>query len=110
LPSNGKKYQGEPLHPCNCINLFMVPRGDWRLNSKDSARGSEMTVDTDEFLKSLKSLQVSRCGCSAKNRDSDYPHESLPQIPDDALLVPARDRPEPAAPGATAFSTRGPCP
>jgi PhnB protein len=25
-------------------------------------------------------------------------HESLPQIPDDAPLVPARDRPEPAAP------------
>jgi hypothetical protein len=48
LPSNGKKYQGEPLHPCNCINLFMVPRGDWRVNSKDSAR-AEMNVDTDEI-------------------------------------------------------------
>ena len=56
MPSNGKKYQGEPLHPCNCINLVMVPRGDWRLNSKDSARGSEMNVDTDEFLNELQTL------------------------------------------------------
>ena len=62
--------------------------------------GSEMNVDTDEFLKSLKSLQVSPCECSAKNPDpaTQPAHESLPQIPDDALLVPARDRPEPAAP------------
>jgi hypothetical protein len=28
-------------------------------------------------------------------RTTQPAHESLPQIPDDALLVPARDRPEP---------------
>jgi hypothetical protein len=40
-----------------------------------------MNVDTDEFLKSLKSLQVSRCECSAKNPDSDYPNQHTKACP-----------------------------
>ena len=38
-------------------------------------------MDTDEFLKSLKSLQVSRCECSAKNPDSDYPNQHTKACP-----------------------------
>jgi hypothetical protein len=41
-----------------------------------------MNVGTDEFLKSLKSLQVSRCECSAKNPDSDYPTSTRKPAPD----------------------------
>jgi hypothetical protein len=40
-----------------------------------------MNVDTDEFLKSLKSLQVSPCECSAKNPDSDYPNQHTKACP-----------------------------
>jgi hypothetical protein len=40
-----------------------------------------MKVDTDEFLKSLKSLQVSPCECSAKNPDSDYPNQHTKACP-----------------------------
>jgi hypothetical protein len=55
------------------INFNPHPRA-WHIVSDDiTYAGSEMNVDTDEFLKSLKSLQVSRCGCSAKNPDPDYP-------------------------------------
>jgi hypothetical protein len=95
LPSNGKKYQGEPLHPCNCINLFMVPRGDWRVNSKDSAR-AEMNVDTDEIpeiAEVASGLSVRVLGEEPGLGQPNQPRDSLPQIPDDALLVPARDRP-----------------
>jgi hypothetical protein len=40
-----------------------------------------MKVDTDEFLKSLKSLQASPCECSAKNPDSDYPNQHTKASP-----------------------------
>src|SRR5450759_710627 len=43
--------------------------------------GSEMNVVTDEILKSLKSLQVSPCECSAKNPDSDYPNQHTKACP-----------------------------
>ena len=55
------------------IDFNPHPRA-WHVVSDDIIyAGSEMNVDTDEFLKSLKSLQVSPCDCSAKNPDSDYP-------------------------------------
>jgi hypothetical protein len=41
-----------------------------------------MNVDTDEFLKSLKSLQVFPCECSAKNPDPDYPTSTRKPAPD----------------------------
>jgi hypothetical protein len=43
--------------------------------------GSEMNVDTDEFLKSLKSLQVSPCECSAKNPGLGLPNQHTKACP-----------------------------
>jgi hypothetical protein len=61
--------------------------------------GSEMNVDTDEFLKSLKSIQVSRCECSAKNPDSDYPTSTRKPAPDSRRCTAgARHRPDPGQP------------
>jgi hypothetical protein len=43
-----------------------------------------MNVDTDELLKSLKSLkslQVSPCECSAKNPDPDHPNQHAKACP-----------------------------
>src|SRR5450759_1976176 len=58
--------------------------------------GSEMNVDTYEFLKSLKSLQVSPCECSAKNPDSDYPTSTRKPAPDSRRCTAgARPRPDP---------------
>ncbi len=55
------------------IDFNPHPRA-WHIVSDDTIdAGSEMNVDTDEFLKSLKSLQVSPCECSAKTPDPDYP-------------------------------------
>ena len=55
------------------IDFSPHPRA-WHIVSDDIIyAGSEMNVDTDEFLKSLKSLQVSRCECPPNNPDSDYP-------------------------------------
>src|SRR5450755_2648259 len=81
------------------IDFNPHPRA-WHIVSDDIIdAGSEMNVDTDEFLKSLKSLQVSRCECSAKNPDSDYPTSTRKPAPDSRRCTAGarRDRPEPAA-------------
>jgi hypothetical protein len=60
--------------------------------------GSEMNVDADELLKSLKSLkslQVSPCECSAKNPDPDYPTSTRKPAPDSRRCT-AGARPRPA--------------
>jgi hypothetical protein len=63
------------------IDFNPDPRA-WHIVSDDIIyAGSEMNVDTDEFLKSLKSLQVSPCECSAKNPDSDYPNQHTKACP-----------------------------
>ena len=64
------------------IDFNPHPRA-WHVVSDDIIyAGSEMKVDTYEFLKSLKSLQVSRCECSAKNPDPDYPTSTRKPAPD----------------------------
>jgi hypothetical protein len=63
------------------IDFNPHPRA-WHVVSDDIIyAGSEMNVDTDEFLKSLKSLQVSPCECSAKNPDPDYPNQHTKACP-----------------------------
>jgi hypothetical protein len=63
------------------IDFNPHPRA-WHVVSDDIIyAGSEMNVVTDEILKSLKSLQVSPCECSAKNPDSDYPNQHTKACP-----------------------------
>jgi hypothetical protein len=77
------------------IDFNPHPRA-WHVVSDDIVyAGCEMNVDTDEFLKSLKSLQVSRCECSAKNPDSDYPTSTRKPAPDSRRCT-AGARPRPA--------------
>ena len=81
------------------IDFYPHPRA-WHVVSDDIIyAGSEMNVDTDEFLKSLKSLQVSRCECSAKNPDSDYPTSTRKPAPDSRRCTAgARPRPDQGQP------------
>ena len=94
------------------IDFNPHPRA-WHIVSDDIIyAGSEMNVDTDEFLKSLKSLQVSPCECSAKNPDSDYPTSTRKPAPDSRRCT-AGARPRPARTSRTSpavHNTSGPSP
>src|SRR5450759_3556553 len=87
------------------IDFNPDPRA-WHIVSDDIIyAGSEMNVDTDEFLKSLKSLQVSPCECSAKNPDSDYPTSTRKPAPDSRRCT-AGARPRPARVSRTRKTVR----
>src|ERR1700694_1804391 len=62
--------------------LWRIHPRPWHVISDDIIyAGSEMNVDTDEFLKSLKSLQFSPCECSAKEPGLGLPNQHAKACP-----------------------------